>query len=127
MPSPALKIPFIPFPLFGTSCPQHRSRALKLSVHRIQRLTAGGRTGRPRRLSHGTSGQIQRRRLRQHELVGQEIGGLPEAVVLRLLADEPDPGVNRQFPIHLPVVLDIGLGVVRDVAALHEPRELRLR
>ena len=75
----------------------------------------------------GAAGLIEQRRLTGGPFVRQEVRPLTERVVLRLLADEADADVQRELVVHLPVVLDVGLGVVRDVPAFHEPGELLVR
>ena len=55
-------------------------------------------------------------------LIREEVRHLLELVVLRLLAREPHAVVERQPVVHLPVVLDVELGVVVDHAAFDELR-----
>ena len=57
---------------------------------------------------------------------GEEVRHLQELIVLRLLAREPHAVVERQPGVHLPVVLQVELGVVVDHAAFDQLRLLQV-
>ena len=117
MPCPDRNKPLVTLPEFGHDRPdrQERVRAEGLPGHRIHRLAVGARA---RIRTVGTPGHVQQRRRRRRPFVRQEVGGLAELVVLRLLVHEPHAVVERQPAVHLPVVLDVALGVVVDEDAL---------
>ena len=87
-------------------------------IHGVQRVA------RARRGAVAAAGHIQHHRLARVPLIGEEVRHLLELVVLRLLAREAHAVVERQAAVHLPVVLQVELGVVVDHAAFDEPLRL---
>ena len=69
---------------------------------------------------------VEQRRGAERPLVREEVRHLPELVVLRLLPREAQPVVERQPRVHLPVVLQVELGVVVDHAAFDQRRLLQV-
>ena len=90
-----------------TICPVRGSIALRVAAR-----ADGG--------SVRAAGDVQHRRVALRPLIGKEVRHLQELVVLRLLVREADAVVEGQPVAHLPVVLDVELGVVVDHAAFDE-------
>ena len=101
---------------------ERRVRPEQLSGEGIQRLAVGARA----RL-RSAAGDVQHRSLARVPLLGKEVRGLSEHVVLRLLMNQADAVVERQLVVHLPVVLDVAFSVVVDELPLDIPRELVVR
>ena len=89
-------------------------------IHRVARVA------RADRRAVVAAGEIQQRRAGQRPLVREEVRHLQELIVLRLLAREAHAVVERQPAVHLPVVLQVELGVVVDHAAFDQLRLLQV-
>ena len=120
MPSPACRMPLQRLPDARDRRADGRLRVRRARrrqdlpgqrVHRVQGVArAGGRAVAAAR-------HVEHRRRRRRPLVREEVRHLQELVVLRLLVREAHAVVERQPAVHLPVVLDVELGVVVDHAA----------
>ncbi len=96
--------------------PGVRSQELPCAgIHRLTlRAAAGVHTV-------GAARRVQHRRIRRVPVLQEQPRGLEQLVVLRLLVREPDAVVEGQALRGLPVVLDVTLDLVVEVAALDEP------
>ena len=108
-------------PELGTSVAERRASCSARGTGRCcgfiaWRFAAGQAV--PGRTRDRAAGHVQQRRRGRRPLVRQEVRRLSELVVLRLLVHEPQAVVEREPLAHLPVVLDVELGVVVDRAGL---------
>ena len=125
MPWPAWTRPLVVLPLFGHEGAdrERRVRSEQLAGQRIHRLTVGAGA---RIRAVDAAGDVEHRRRRTGPLVDEEIRRLAERVVLRRLMHQPHAVIERELPVHFPVVLHVALDVVVDVFALDALRALRV-